>query len=121
MNFRETCKKWKYLDDTLLEKKKYIKRLEKKKKYLSKDITKYIIGKKLENKKFKFSDKSKLYLQTTTTNSGLSIKFLKQVLEEYSTKISKIDHESVLEFIKNKRTSKKNIVLKRIFGKLKNQ
>ena len=113
MNFKQVCNQWKSLDNLLIEKKQKIKSLENKKKILSQNIIKYITERKLEHKKFKFDDGTSFKMNSNSIQSGLSLTFLKNVLNEYSKKYNNsLNSEHCLDFIKKKRTKKINKTLK---------
>ena len=115
--FKKNCNKWKELDDILKNKRKDIRTIENKKKLLSQDIIIYITNHKLDNKKFKFNDGTKISLDNQITHSGFTIKSIKESLEEYKKQyLSSLNPEHCLEFIKNKR-KKKNIQKLKRFSK----
>ena len=115
-NFKNILKEWKSLEDTIIHKKKDLKKYTDKKKLYSDKIKKYISSNNLYKKTFKFTDNTRLTSKKSITYSSISLKFLKKTLDEYFTKnmsSNGLKHsERLFEFVKNRRTKNELLELK---------
>jgi hypothetical protein len=89
---------WVSLDNKILKNKEAIKDIVIQKKQYEEDILEYVTNNKQSNLVINISDGSIRFANKTQTQ-GLSLKYLKMMLEKYSVDKNNIQHDEIYKYI----------------------
>jgi hypothetical protein len=109
----QKVQEWVILDNKLLKNKEQIQSDSEKKRELETDILDYITKNKLDNLSLTISD-GKIKFSKRVTTQSLSMKTLKDLLEQYFTEKNSItDVNTVINYISSKLEKKTQVIMKR--------
>ena len=110
----QKIQQWVSLDNELLKNKDKIKDSIETKKNCEKQIIEYVEKNKQNNLIINISDGS-IKFSNRTQSTAISLKFLKTVLEKYSTEKSTINHDDLYNFIADNIEKKSVTIMERKF------
>jgi hypothetical protein len=108
----QKVQEWVILDNKLLKNKEQIQNDTEKKRELEGEIIEYISKNKLDNLSLTISD-GKIKFSKRVTTQSLSMKTLRELLDNYFTENSSTNVNTILNYISSKLEKKTQVVMKR--------